>query len=57
MFKKRNYEENPTQEPHKWKQKEESVYQEIAKGKYKQYYMITPKTWVYSLNKIKELTK
>ena len=41
----------------KWKQKEESVYQEIAKGKYKKYYMITPKTWVYSLNKIKELTK
>ena len=41
----------------KWKQKETSVYQEIAKGKYKNYYMITPKTWVYSLNKIKELTK
>lgn len=41
----------------KWKKKEESVYQEIAKEKYKKYFMITPKTWVNDLNKIKELTK
>ena len=29
MFKKRNYEENPTQEPHKWKQKEGSTCDDI----------------------------
>ena len=29
MFKKRKYEENPTQEPHKWKQKEGSTCDDI----------------------------
>jgi hypothetical protein len=29
MFKKRNYEENPQQEPHKWKQKEGSTCDDI----------------------------
>lgn len=34
-----------------------AVQQEIDRGKYKGYYMITPKDWVCSLNKIKMLTK
>lgn len=40
-----------------WKAKELAVHQEIENGKYKGYYMITPKDWVYSLNKIKMLAK
>lgn len=42
----------------KWQAKELAVAKEIAAGRYKKYYLITPKNWVYSLNKIKEqLTK
>jgi len=38
--------------------KEAAVAAEIAAGKYKEYYLITPKNWVYSLNKLKnQLTK
>lgn len=40
----------------KWKAKEDAVYNEINKGLYKEYYMITPKNWVQNLNKIKQLT-
>lgn len=42
----------------KWQAKEHAVAAEIAAGKYKEYYLITPKNWVYSLNKLKnQLTK
>ena len=41
----------------KWKAKEDAVKEEISKGYYKDYYMITPKNWVQSLNKIKGKAK
>lgn len=41
----------------KWKAKEDAVYEEISKGFYKEYYLITPKNWVQSLNKIKGKAK
>jgi hypothetical protein len=41
----------------KWKAKEDAVKEEINKGYYKDYYMITPKNWVQSLNKIKGKAK
>lgn len=34
----------------KWNKKEQAVYQEIEKGKYKSYHLITPKNWIKSLN-------
>jgi hypothetical protein len=38
----------------KWQLKENAAKQEIEKGVYKEYFIITPKNWVYSLNKIKQ---
>ena len=37
----------------KWEAKQKAVYDEINKGKYKDYYLITPKNWIYYLNKLK----
>jgi hypothetical protein len=37
-----------------WKAKEDAVYEEIKKGSYKDYYLITPHNWMYYINKIKE---
>jgi hypothetical protein len=38
----------------KWKEKENIVNEEIKKGRYEEYYLVTPKNWVYSINKIKD---
>jgi hypothetical protein len=41
-----------------WKAKEDAVYEEIKKGAYKDYYLITPNNWMYHINKIKkQITK
>lgn len=41
-----------------WKAKEDAVNDEVSKGKYKKYYLITPKCWMQSLNNLKnELAK
>lgn len=37
----------------KWEAKTNAVYDEIKKGVYKDYIIITPKDWIYMLNKIK----
>jgi len=39
----------------KWQAKEEAIKQELAKGFYKEYFLITPRNWMYSLNKIKNM--
>jgi hypothetical protein len=38
-----------------WSAKECAVNNELLKNKYKEYYLITPKNWIYSLNKIKSV--
>jgi hypothetical protein len=38
----------------KWKEKENIVNEEIKKGKYKEYYLVTPKNWICNINKIKD---
>ena len=37
----------------KWAAKTNAVYNEIKNGVYKDYMIITPKNWIYMLNKIK----
>jgi hypothetical protein len=39
----------------KWSAKECAVNNELSKNKYKEYYLITPKNWMNSLNKIKSV--
>lgn len=41
----------------KWDKKQQAVYQEIEKGNYKSYHLITPKNWIKSLNNILTLIK
>ncbi len=37
----------------KWEAKEKAVQEELVKGVYKDFYLITPSNWIYYLNKIK----
>ena len=39
----------------KWQQKEDAVIQEIKKGNYKEFIIITPKNWLFNLKRLREL--
>lgn len=49
--------DNKKIESGKWQAKQDAINEELAKGSFKEYLLITPKNWIHMLNKLQMLNK